>query len=194
MLQQYASHIVDFLYKNTTLDKSKRAIYQYGTELTLSTVTAIVSILCLAVLLGNIFWGITFLIVFFSLRIPGGGYHATSYRNCFILSNCVFLFTYSASTFFLNFSNSLVLTLLLGSCAIILVLAPISNPHHPISNDTFRKNKCIVRGFIIVGTTLILLGKWLMSFHSLFSIYSASVVAVAAMMILAKLRGGTINE
>ena len=66
MLQQYASCIVDFLYQGATLDKAKRAIYQYGMELTLSMTAAVLSILLLAAFLGNFFWGIVFLIVFIS--------------------------------------------------------------------------------------------------------------------------------
>lgn len=84
--------------------------------------------------------------------------------------------------------------LLLTSCVIIWGLAPIPNPHHPVSERTFCKNKIIVRGMVIVSTFLILLGEFLFLLHSLFCIYSASVVAVAAMMILAKLLGGTKNE
>lgn len=53
MLQQYASCIVDFLYQGATLDKAKRAIYQYGMELTLSMTAAVLSILLLAAFLGN---------------------------------------------------------------------------------------------------------------------------------------------
>ena len=54
---------MDRLYQSHTLDPSKRAIYQYGTELTLSTSAAVFSILLLAVLFGNWIWGALFLIV-----------------------------------------------------------------------------------------------------------------------------------
>lgn len=78
MLQNCATQIVDFLYDKSALDQSKKAIYQYGTELTISTAAAVASILLLAALLGNLLWGIIFLIVFISLRLPGGGYHAST--------------------------------------------------------------------------------------------------------------------
>lgn len=193
-MHRCATQIVGFLYDKSELDQSKKAIYQYGTELTLSTATTVASILLLAVLFGKPSWGIIFLIVFISLRLPGGGYHASSYRNCFILTNSVFLFSFITSFVLLYLPNVIGTMLLLTSCVIIWGLAPIPNPHHPVSERTFCKNKIIVRGMVIVSTFLILLGEFLFLLHSLFCIYSASVVAVAAMMILAKLLGGTKNE
>lgn len=76
MLQRCATQIVGFLYDKSELDQSKKTIYQYGTELTLSTAAAVASILLLAALLGNLLWGVIFLVVFISFRLPGGGYHA----------------------------------------------------------------------------------------------------------------------
>ena len=71
---------------------------------------------------------------------------------------------------------------------VIWFLAPITNPHHPVSKQTFHKNKLIVRGMVIIYTILILFGECFLSLHSLFCIYSASVTAVAAMMIRTHIR------
>lgn len=194
MLQRCASQIVVFLYDRAELDQSKKAIYQYGTELTLSTSAAVLSILLLATILGNLLWGIIFLVIFISFRLPGGGYHASTYRNCFILTNSVFLASFVISLVLLHTPSFIRDVLLLASCFVIWILAPIPNPHHPVSERTFRKNKYIVRGMVIGSLLFVLLGELLLSWHSLLCIYSASVVAVAAMMILSKKRGGTKNE
>ena len=194
LLQRCATQIVGFLYDKSELDQSKKTIYQYGTELTLSTAAAVASILLLAALLGNLLWGVIFLVVFISFRLPGGGYHASTYRNCFILTNSVFLASFILSLILLSTPNIIRNVLLLISCFAIWVLAPISNPHHPVSERIFRKNKIIVRGMVSGGSFLVLLGEFLLTWHSLSCIYSASVVAVATMMILSKVRGGTKNE
>lgn len=194
MLQRYASQLVGFLYEKSELDQSKKAIYQYGTELTISTAAAVASILLLATLLGNLLWGVIFLVVFISFRLPGGGYHASTYRNCFILTNSVFLASFILSLILLSTPNIIRNVLLLISCFIIWMLAPIPNPHHPVSERTLRKNKIIVRGMVIVDSLLMFLGELLLSMYSMFCIFTASVAAVAAMMILSKLLGGTTNE
>lgn len=187
LLQECANHIVDILYRDITLDREKRAIYQYGAALTLSTVGSVASILLLATLLGNLSWGIVFLTTFISLRLPGGGYHASTYRNCFLTTNGVFLVSFAVSSVLFHVSSVIEITILLASSIVIWFLAPITNPHHPVSKQTFHKNKLIVRGMVIIYTILILFGECFLSLHSLFCIYSASVTAVAAMMILAKL-------
>lgn len=193
-MQRCASQLVGFLYGKSELDQSKKAIYQYGTELTISTATAVASILLLAALLGNLLWGVIFLVVFISFRLPGGGYHASTYRNCFILTNSVFLASFILSLILLSTPNITRNVLLLISCFAIWVLAPISNPHHPVSERTLRKNKIIVRGMVVVDSLLMFLGELLLSMYSMFCIFTASVAAVAAMMILSKLLGGTTNE
>lgn len=194
MLQRCASQLVGFLYGKSELDQSKKAIYQYGTELTLSTAAAVASILLLAALLGNLLWGVIFLVVFISFRLPGGGYHASTYRNCFILTNSVFLASFGMSLVLLYTPNIIRNVLLLISCFVIWMLAPIPNPHHPVSDRTFRKNKIIVRGMAVIGSLLMFLGGLLFPVYSLLCIYTASVAAVAAMMILSKLLGGKTNE
>ena len=194
MLQRCASQLVGFLYGKSELDQSKKAIYQYGTELTISTAAAVASILLLATLLGNLLWGVIFLVVFISFRLPGGGYHASTYRNCFILTNSVFLASFILSLILLSTPNVIRNVLLLISCFAIWMLAPIPNPHHPVSERTLRKNKIIVRGMVVVDSLLMFLGELLLSMYSMFCIFTASVAAVAAMMILSKLLGGTKNE
>ena len=194
MLQRCASQLVGFLYGKSELDQSKKAIYQYGTELTISTAAAVASILLLATLLGNLLWGVIFLVVFISFRLPGGGYHASTYRNCFILTNSVFLASFILSLILRSTPNVIRNVLLLISCFAIWMLAPIPNPHHPVSERTLRKNKIIVRGMVVVDSLLMFLGELLLSMYSMFCIFTASVAAVAAMMILSKLLGGTTNE
>lgn len=194
MLQRCASQLVGFLYGKSELDQSKKAIYQYGTELTISTAAAVASILLLATLLGNLLWGVIFLVVFISFRLPGGGYHASTYRNCFILTNSVFLASFILSLILLSIPNVIRNVLLLISCFAIWMLAPIPNPHHPVSERTLRKNKIIVRGMVVVDSLLMFLGELLLSMYSMFCIFTASVAAVAAMMMLSKLLGGTTNE
>lgn len=194
MLQRCASQLVGFLYGKSELDQSKKAIYQYGTELTISTAAAVASILLLASLLGNLLWGVIFLVVFISFRLPGGGYHASTYRNCFILTNSVFLASFILSLILLSIPNVIRNVLLLISCFAIWMLAPIPNPHHPVSERTLRKNKIIVRGMVVVDSLLMFLGELLLSMYSMFCIFTASVAAVAAMMMLSKLLGGTTNE
>lgn len=193
-MQRCASQLVGFLYGKSELDQSKKAIYQYGTELTISTAAAVASILLLATLLGNLLWGVIFLVVFISFRLPGGGYHASTYRNCFILTNSVFLASFILSLILLSTPNVIRNVLLLISCFAIWMLAPIPNPHHPVSERTLRKNKIIVRGMVVVDSLLMFLGELLLSMYSMFCIFTASVAAVAAMMILSKLLGGTTNE
>lgn len=157
MLHRYAAKVVDQLYCYCELPVNKRAIYVYGAELTLSCLISSCTILLLSLLFGNILSGIIFLILFISLRLFAGGYHAETYRNCFILTNCVFVLSYGVSMLIdLLRNNTLCFAILLISATTIFLLTPIRNHHHPLTETTYLKNKHISRVLIFMECGVIL--------------------------------------
>ena len=91
MLATIAARLTDQLYFRCPLDPSKKAIYEYGIQLSLSTLASMCSIVLLGLLLKNPASAFIFLGVFFFLRLFSGGYHAPTYARCFLLTNSVYL-------------------------------------------------------------------------------------------------------
>ena len=90
MLATIAARLTDQLYFRCPLDPSKKAIYEYGIQLSLSTLASMCSIVLLGLLLKNPASAFIFLGVFFFLRLFSGGYHAPTYARCFLLTNSVY--------------------------------------------------------------------------------------------------------
>ena len=187
MLQSFAKYLTDTLYRHCPLSPQKRPIFQYGFEITTSTLSSAFSILLISIFLRDVLSACLFLVIFFFLRLFAGGYHAPSYARCFILTNSVYLMVYLVSRVFIAFQSTIpaiVLTLLSG--LIIFAFSPIRNKKHPISEMVYRKNRDIARILVtleaLVLTSLILLR----CDFTYTSVPIVSLAAVAVMMIISK--------
>ena len=177
MLHTCAVGLTKVLYRRCHLPARCEAVYIYGAELLFSTALAAFSILLISFLAGKLFFGILFILIFVSLRIFVGGYHASTYRNCFLLTNGVFLAALGASTLLDRLE------------------APIRNPHHPLSKEAYEKNKSVGRVLVCIESIVSVVADFFINQtgKSILPIASASIAAVAVMMIISKIseRRGT---
>lgn len=195
MLHTCAVGLTKVLYRHCRLPARCEAVYIYGAELLFSTALAAFSILLISFFAGRLFSGILFILIFVSLRIFVGGYHASTYRNCFLLTNGVFLAALAASAL-LNRLEAPILTLsLIPSISVIWMLAPIRNPHHPLSKEAYEKNKSVGRVLVCTEGIISVVADFFINQTgiSILPIASASIAAVAVMMIIPKIseRRGT---
>lgn len=195
MLHTCAVGFTRILYRHCHLPASHAAIYIYGSELLFSTALATFSILLTSFLVGRLFAGILFILIFVSLRVFVGGYHASTYRNCFLLTNSVFLAALAASTLLDRLEAPILALGLIPSIAVIWMLAPIRNPHHPLSKEAYEKNKLVGRALVCIEGVASVAADLLLSQTGIavLPIASASIAAVAVMMIISKMseRRGT---
>lgn len=195
MLHICAVSFTGLLYKHCSLPVDRRAVYIYGVELFFSTALAAISILMISFWVGKITSGILFILIFVSLRVFVGGFHASTYRNCFLLTNSVFLATLVGAALLEKCKLPIQVLSLIPSIGAVWMLAPISNIHHPLSKEAYQINKKV--GRILVGMeSLILISVDLFIGRTDFAVLpitSASIAAVAVMMIIPKIieRRGT---
>lgn len=90
MLHSCAEYLTHTLYRPCPLSEEKRPVFVYGFELSLSTLSSILSIILLSIIFKNVYSSLLFLYIFFFLRLFSGGYHAPTYSRCFILDKCYF--------------------------------------------------------------------------------------------------------
>lgn len=195
MLHICAVSFTRLLYKHCNLPVDRRAIYIYGVELFFSTAFAAISILMISFGVGKITSGILFILIFVSLRVFVGGFHASTYRNCFLLTNSVFIATLVGTTLLEKCKLPILILSLIPSIGTVWMLAPISNIHHPLSEEAAQNNKIVGRTLVGVESLISLsidlfMGR--MDF-AILPITSASIAAVAVMMIISKIseRRGT---
>ena len=185
MLATIAARLTDQLYFRCPLDPSKKAIYEYGIQLSLSTLASMCSIMVLGILLKNPASAFIFLGVFFFLRLFSGGYHAPTYARCFLLTNSVYLAVVGASYWIVCFQlYHLLPVIVVASCAVVIVLSPVRNKHHPLSEKTYRKNRKIAIVLVSIESSFFLILFFWQIFRPYVAVSTMSLTAVAVMMLL----------
>ena len=97
MLNACATELTDRLLRRFPMAQARKAVYIYGFELTLSSLAVMLSVFILSCLFGAVNTSFTFSLIFVSIRLFSGGYHAKTYGRCFILSNAIYMGCFGAA-------------------------------------------------------------------------------------------------
>ena len=141
--------------------KQEREVYEYALICLLNEIVIDTILLLWAVIFGNVWEMILWIIVFDSLRMNIGGYHAKTPLICEISSILVGIMCVACAPYFVigRLGVILVTAICLG---ITILFAPLINDKHPISHE--KKNKAKIRGSLFVGiwgvTSLCLYFVW----------------------------------
>ncbi len=145
-MERLSEYLISNLFMKTITNSEQKEIYKYGMTILITTVLGIASILFVSVAFFNsIAEGLCFLIVFSLLRIHAGGYHCKTYRNCFFVSNLVFILVVFSSRAMQIIETQLlvniIVLLLVGSWVYVLVDAPVLTHNHQLSAKRVAKNR-----------------------------------------------------
>lgn len=115
-------------------------VYVYGFELILSFLISSSIIIAIGIITNQIIPTLTFLITFIFIRQFTGGFHANSYIMCKIYTlSCYAVSIFFSLTFPVNWF-AFVILFIIGE-TMICWLAPIENPHKPLSTKERKKHK-----------------------------------------------------
>lgn len=180
-------HCADFcaekLIQHTNTPSSHKPVFRYGIELTISTLSSILSILILSLLMNATTETIVFLTTYMCLRVWCGGYHAKTYARCFLSTNLTYLAVFAISKILPTLESVWPpLIMLFAANTVILAWAPVKNKNHPLSEERYYQNKRIARILLLVYDLVFIL--FFVFQNTLMFIFSVSGAAVAALMII----------
>ncbi len=151
MLESVAEYCTLVLVHENIIEEKEKPVYLYGFQLFFSTASSLLTMLTIAVLTDNLLNGLLYLTVFMALRVTANGYHAESYRNCFLMTNTIFIGYLLIVNFvpdkFLNAKPNLALVLF--CIGYIWVRAPTEHPNHKLSEERRRKNRYAARCIVL---------------------------------------------
>ena len=169
MLHSCAEYLTHTLYRHCPLSEEKRPVFVYGFELSLSTLSSILSIILLSIIFKNVYSSLLFLYIFFFLRLFSGGYHAPTYSRCFILTNAIFAFVYLLSEVIQWYKP---------------LLIPIRSTKHPLSERLYAQNKKTARIIVSIDFLLFLILYITGMPTRYLATWALSLSAVAIMMVI----------
>lgn len=190
MLRIFAEKCTDILLRHGAIPEERKAVYIYGFELLWSLTLSSISILLVGWIFGYVSLAVTFLVYFIPIRIPAGGFHAGTYKQCFLITNftaiiCVCI----SSCLYPNIWTQYILWgMLLISTLYIWYGAPVISRKHPVKKDRIDKNRKYTRLVLILDLVGILFIKIVIN-SQIVSTAIVTLCAVAVMIFIAK-KGG----
>lgn len=150
MLNKCAVLCTDFLCRHCSIPSCDKEIYVYGFELTFSTLFSLSVIFLVSALIGHIEYALFFVLFFVLTRFFSGGFHASTYAKCFIVTNLCFLSTIALTELVLFLKAAWLMPIIFSvSAFLIFVFSPVKNEDHPCTEATYQKNKIISRSLVV---------------------------------------------
>lgn len=190
MIETLAKKITAKFINNNIIKSDEREIYNYCFEATIVVILSYLSLLVLSIIFKEFFSSIIFILSFLIFRKTCGGYHASNYFKCSIMSLSSYLFliftikklseVYSISTL-----------LLLGGLSIIILLPPIEDTNKPFTKKQYKIFKLISKSlaalFIILFVSLELFGLHNALMNKYYFSFCYGIDLVAFSLLISKL-------
>jgi len=180
MLEKLSARLTEALLRRGAAEESKRELFEYGFQITLSTLLWLATI----TVIGLVFFDWRFLLCYLLFYLPirqfAGG--------CYALSNLMFLAVCLGGRALQDPGWKLPV-LALGALALLFIFwqAPVMNPSNPLSKRGIRKNRNSARLFVLLDGAGLLLLSLLGTGLIPLSVSALTVFSVACLMIAEKL-------
>lgn len=158
MLHSIATICTASLVDRNVVPKEKQKIYIYGFELLYSFSFFLIFATSISLLFGYADMLYMFLFFFVPIRVVGGGYHASSYGRCFILSNAVSILAVLIAGLLWNVFGSgaevYFFAIFLLSEIYIWRNVPVKSMKHAMRPDRLLKNRKRAHRVLILDTAV----------------------------------------
>ncbi|MDE5754048.1 MAG: accessory gene regulator B family protein [Oscillospiraceae bacterium] len=152
MIHETCKMIANFLYHNDIIREDEIAVYTYGYETFISGLIDFSFALLFGFLFHRMICAIIFFIMFVSVRMHTGGYHADSYTKCKMLFSLMISFV--LGTTYMNLSVYCVILMMIIFLLIVWKYAPIENPNKPLTIED-KERYCFISQIFSASWSLI---------------------------------------
>lgn len=175
---------LSFISKYLEISPEAKDVYQYGIEITVSSVFNTLLVLLCSLALGDILAGITYLFIFIFLRSFTGGYHAATYLRCNIIMVVTFIIAFILYKIIVCFSFPVFLFGIASAVNLIpiIIYSPVPNKHKPLT-ETQRKRSYKLSLLIASMVSLIGLILYIVGIR-IGAIFIITVTMVSALIII----------
>ncbi len=152
MIAKLSRIIADFFVRQKVVPEEQREVYEYGFELSISSVIGILIVLAIG-LVSRRFWeSVVFYIVFCFTRLFTGGYHAPTYLRCKLTFAGLLLAVLLADWLLKEIESYYWFILHFYSLVVVCGLAPIENPNKELTER--QKVRCKVISIVAMAIWL----------------------------------------
>ena len=149
MTEYIANMLTKNMYMDGLIEESDESIYSYSIQLIIEKIIGFSAIYMIALFQGYFFETVLFTISLSNLRKCTGGYHANSFRSCFIGTVSIYLIYIKLIYPYLLNNIKINMIVFLVSAMVIFVLGAVNHPGMDWNKEEFEENKKLAR---ICGT------------------------------------------
>ena len=185
MIEKLSQRVLQYLLNSGVIEDTndEKEYYQYGIEITISSILNIILILGIGLLTWNILESVVFLLLFIPIRQFTGGFHASTYFKC-NLSFCIvfslILILYHFTGVVLNTYSSILITFICVS--LIIAECPIENKNKPIPEKRKKFHKIMAA---LLSTIYGIVGIVLTAISNKYGALILYTLAAVAMLVIA---------
>ena len=141
-----------FLAKEVAINNERndnQEIYAYGFEILINSLVSIILVLIIGLLKHDILNALIYLVVYCSIRICAGGYHANNNFTCILIFVLAYMFSFICVQMFNEPIVAFVIICMV--VCIVALLAPVDTPENPILTCERKvlKKKATIRTVLV---------------------------------------------
>ncbi len=133
MFNKVSESLANILINNKTIEHTQFDICKYGIQQGLIMLMNGLTIIIIGLFMHEIWYIITFLVLYVPLRNYAGGYHANDSIHCFIYS-LIIVYLYLLAVKMANIKPVVCLIIMIFSCISIIILSPVPDLNKPLDN------------------------------------------------------------
>lgn len=182
IIEKLSNKVVQYLVNCNSIEDSDeyRDYYQYGVEITISSVLSVAAVLVIGILFHRFFASVLYLFLFMFIRRFTGGYHANTYFKCNVTGcitfSSVVLLSFLAEMYdgfkYLSYAFALI------SVLIIICYCPIENKNKPIAPNKIKRYRLLSVIIALVYCIIAGITLFVSQFYGCLILYTLSLTAV----------------
>ena len=140
MIHRVSKRIANFLLNHNLIDTGEFEIYVYGYEMLILSLTDLLITIILGVIFHKLSSMLIFFLMFVSVRIYSGGYHANTVTKCKVIFTLICLSVVLLSEIKFDFLlNIIIMTIYIVSCIFMAPVESYNKPLSPEDKQSYRK-------------------------------------------------------
>ncbi|MBR2431049.1 accessory gene regulator B family protein [bacterium] len=197
MIKKLSKKTTQVLINKNIIQNEENKMYEYCVELAIVSLISYLALLSIAIIFNEITCSLLFLVSFSLFRRLNGGYHASSYSKCAMISlSCYMLMIFIIKNLEIIFEINYLL-LIVGLILVILI-SPQQDDNKPLTKRQYHLLKIISRNIAtILITVLVLLREYseIAIFQNKFVFSISYAIDLAAIsLLMSKLERSVKNE
>ncbi len=164
MLRKMALQVTDYFTEISLISNDRKNIYAYGFEVLISNVIFLSMVAILGLCTHSLMPILFFLLFLYPIRTFCGGYHASSHRNCLLLS----VICCGTVPVLLTVIQNQILCFILILCftatalSIVVAFAPLEHKNNPKTEEQLHHMKRKSYFYAVLETIVILVALWIL--------------------------------